>query len=98
MDSITQNLVSRFSQYFGSINEIIELKSFQIVKVRKPISKIQKKKTVWPTETDSSLDISLSLACSRQLVAVNKYGNSTEEITIIREEKEIRDIVSYFLP
>ncbi|CAH3108457.1 unnamed protein product [Porites lobata] len=33
MDSITQNLVSRFSQYFGSINEIIELKSFQIVKV-----------------------------------------------------------------
>ena len=97
MDSITQNLVSRFSQYFGSINEIIELKSFQIVKVRKPISKIIKK-TVWPTETDSSLDISLSLACSRQLVAVDKYGNSTEEITIIREEKEIRDIVSYFLP
>ena len=96
MDSITQNLVSRFSQYFGSINEIIELKSFQIVKVRKPIS--NKKKTVWPTETHSSLDISLSLACSRQLVAVDKYGNSTEEITIIREEKEIRDIVSYFLP
>ena len=42
MDSITQNLVSRFSQYFGSINEIIELKTFQIVKVRKPISKIKK--------------------------------------------------------
>lgn len=80
MDSITQNLVSRFSQYFGSINEIIELKSFQIVKVRKPISKIKKKKTVCPTETDSSLDISLSLACSRELVAVGNYGNSTEEI------------------
>lgn len=95
MDSITQNLVSRFSQYFGSINEIIELKSFQIVKVRKPISK---KKTVWPTETDSSPDISLSLACSRQLVVVDKYGNFTEEITIIREEKEIRDIVSHFPP
>lgn len=86
MDSITQNLVSRFSNYFGSINEIIELKSFQIVKVRKLISKI--KKSVWPTETDSSPDISLSLACSHQLVAVDKYGNSTEEITIIREEKE----------
>ena len=42
MDSITQNLVSRFSQHFGSINEIIEIKSFQIVKVRKPISKIEK--------------------------------------------------------
>ena len=35
MDSIAQNLVSRFSQSFGAINEVIKLKSFQIVKVRK---------------------------------------------------------------
>jgi len=33
MDSITQDIVARFSQHFGSINEVIELKSFQIVKV-----------------------------------------------------------------
>lgn len=97
MDSITQNLVSRFSQHFGSINEIIEIKSFQIVKVRKPISKI-KKKSVWLIETDSFPDISLSLAYSRQLVAVDKYGNSTEEIALTREEKKIRDIGSHFLP
>ena len=77
MDSITQNLVSRFSQYFGSINEIIELKSFQIVKVRKPISKIEKK-TVWPTETDSSLDISLSLACSRSRQIWQLYGGDND--------------------
>lgn len=34
MDEISPKLVTRFSQHFGSINEVIELKSFQIVKVR----------------------------------------------------------------
>lgn len=32
-DRMTQKLISRFSHFFGSVNEVIELKSFQIVKV-----------------------------------------------------------------
>ena len=37
LDRITQKVVSRFSQHFGPINEITELKSFQIVKVGKQL-------------------------------------------------------------
>lgn len=33
MDRITKRLLSRFSHHFGSVNDVIELKSFQIVKV-----------------------------------------------------------------
>ena len=33
MDRITKSLVSRFSHHFGSVNDVIELKSYQIIKV-----------------------------------------------------------------
>lgn len=33
MDRITKRLVSRFSHHFGSVNDVIELKSYQIIKV-----------------------------------------------------------------
>ena len=33
MDVITEDVVSRFSENFGPINDVLRLKSFQIVKV-----------------------------------------------------------------